>query len=380
MKNIYADNRIVMTLDAGGTNFVFSALQAGKEIIDSITLPSHSDNLDNCLKIIIEGFTLVKNELGCDQPEAISFAFPGPADYKNGIIGDLVNLPAFRGGVALGPMLEEIFGIPTLINNDGDLFAYGEAVAGILPFLNNALEDAGIEKRYQNLIGITLGTGYGGGIVINNKICVGDNSAGGEIWLTRNFLKPKTIVEESVSIRAIQRVYTEHTGDQTAYSPLDIYNIAKGELKGDQKAAVLAFEEMAVAVAESLANALALIDGPIVVGGGIAGASGFIIPKIIEHLSGCIEDLSGNKLTRTISEIFYIDDPNDLKAFLSDSEDRVTIPFSSKKAVYNRVKRIAIGISKLGTSKAICLGAYALAIDYLDRPNVHADVSETESN
>ncbi len=380
MKNIYADNRIVMTLDAGGTNFVFSALQAGKEIIDSITLPSHSDNLDNCLKIIIEGFTLVKNELGCDQPEAISFAFPGPADYKNGIIGDLVNLPAFRGGVALGPMLEEIFGIPTLINNDGDLFAYGEAVAGILPFLNNALEDAGIEKRYQNLIGITLGTGYGGGIVINNKICVGDNSAGGEIWLTRNFLKPKTIVEESVSIRAIQRVYTEHTGDQTAYSPLDIYNIAKGELKGDQKAAVLAFEEMAVAVAESLANALALIDGPIVIGGGIAGASGFIIPKIIEHLSGCIEDLSGNKLTRTISEIFYIDDPNDLKAFLSDSEDRVTIPFSSKKAVYNRVKRIAIGISKLGTSKAICLGAYALAIDYLDRPNVHADVSETESN
>lgn len=369
-----------MTLDAGGTNFVFSALQAGKEIIDSITLPSHSDNLDNCLKTIIEGFTLVKNELGCEQPEAISFAFPGPADYKNGIIGDLVNLPAFRGGVALGPMLEEIFGIPTLINNDGDLFAYGEAVAGILPFLNNALEDAGIEKRYQNLIGITLGTGFGGGIVINNKICVGDNSAGGEIWLTRNYLKPDTIVEESVSIRAIQRVYTEHTGDQTAYSPLDIYNIANGKLEGNQKAAVLAFEEMAVAVAESLANALALIDGPIVIGGGIAGASSFIIPKIIEHLSGCIEDLSGNKLARTISEIFYIDDPKDLKAFLSDSEDRVTIPFSSKKAVYNKVKRIAIGISKLGTSKAICLGAYALAIDYLDRPNVHADVSETESN
>jgi len=42
-------------------------------------------------------------------PAAISFAFLGPADYPNGIIGDLHNLPGFRGGVALGPMLEEKF-------------------------------------------------------------------------------------------------------------------------------------------------------------------------------------------------------------------------------------------------------------------------------
>ncbi|MEC8682943.1 MAG: ROK family protein, partial [Bacteroidota bacterium] len=130
---MYEDERIVMTLDAGGTNFVFSALQRGEEIIQPITLPSNSDDLERCLKTIIKGFDQVKAQLNGRQPEAISFAFPGPADYKNGIIGDLVNLPAFRGGVALGPMLEEIFEIPTLINNDGDLFAYGEAVAGMLP-------------------------------------------------------------------------------------------------------------------------------------------------------------------------------------------------------------------------------------------------------
>ena len=55
MKNIYVDRRIVMTLDAGGTNFVFSALQSGKEIIEPITLASHSDDLDTCLKTIIDG-------------------------------------------------------------------------------------------------------------------------------------------------------------------------------------------------------------------------------------------------------------------------------------------------------------------------------------
>ncbi len=75
-----------------------------------------------------------------EPPVAISFAFPGPADYPAGIIGDLPNLPAFRGGVALGPMLEEKFGIPVFINNDGDLFVYGEAIAGFLPYVNGLLE------------------------------------------------------------------------------------------------------------------------------------------------------------------------------------------------------------------------------------------------
>ena len=68
------------------------------------------------------------------KPVAISFAFPGPADYPNGIIGGyLPNFPSFREGVALGPFLEYKFGIPVFINNDGDLFAYGEGWAAHCP-------------------------------------------------------------------------------------------------------------------------------------------------------------------------------------------------------------------------------------------------------
>ena len=369
-----------MTLDAGGTNFVFSALQFGREIIEPINLLSHSDDLERCLKTIIEGFKQVKKALKNSKAEAISFAFPGPADYKNGVIGDLVNLPAFKGGVALGPMLEEIFEIPTLINNDGDLFAYGEAVAGILPFINKKMADAGLKRSYKNLIGITLGTGFGGGIVINNQICLGDNSAAGEIWLTRNFIKPNTVVEESVSIRAIQRVYAERSGSDKLLSPLDIFRVATGEKEGNKEAAITAFEEMAVAIGESLANALALVDGPIVIGGGIAGASRFIIPKMIEHLSGSIYDLEDNAMPRTIASIHDIDTKKGLEEFLINSEREVLIPFSTKKALYNKEKRIAVGISKLGTSNSICLGAYALALDYLDKTNLYAEVSQTELN
>src|SRR5512135_1031582 len=166
------DKRIVMTLDAGGTSFRFSALCANKAITETVTLPSNGDNLDRCLANLVEGFTRIKAQ--CPRPPAaISFAFPAPADYPSGVIGDLGNLPGFRGGVALGPMLQKKFGIPTFINNDGDLFVYGEAIAGFLPYVNGLLEKAGSPKRYNNLFGVTLGTGLGGGIVRRGELFLG---------------------------------------------------------------------------------------------------------------------------------------------------------------------------------------------------------------
>ena len=87
-------------------------------------------------------------------------------------------------------MLEEKFGIPVFINNDGDLFVYGEAIAGFLPYVNGLLEKAGSPKRYKNLFGVTLGTGFGGGIVRDGELFIGDNSMAGEVWLLRNKLQP----------------------------------------------------------------------------------------------------------------------------------------------------------------------------------------------
>ena len=365
------DDRIVMTLDAGGTNFVFSALQGGKEIIQPIVLSSNSNNLDTCLQTIITGFKRAKTELLPKIPVAISFAFPGPADYKNGIIGDLPNFPSFRGGVALGPMLEDIFGIPTLINNDGDLFAYGEAVAGFLPRVNTLLDNAHAGREYKNLIGITLGTGFGGGIVVNNQICLGDNSAAGEIWLTRNYLYNNLIAEESVSIRGIQRVYKKLSGDQSIKSPLEIYEIANGEKDGDQEAARTAFKELAIVMAESLANAITLLDAAVVIGGGVSGAAEFIIPHIIEHLESKIHD-QGQELPRAIARIIDMDNTSQVKDFLKNEVYQVKVPFSERKVAYTKQKYIPIGVSHLGASNAISLGAYTLALDYLDKKNLYS--------
>ncbi|MDD4148599.1 MAG: ROK family protein, partial [Bacteroidales bacterium] len=112
---------LILTLDAGGTNFVFSAIKDGEFVGEKIILPSNGDNLELCLSGIVEGFRSLQKSN--DQAiDAISFAFPGPAEFSKGIIGDLFNLTGFRGGVALGPMLEAKFKVPVFINNDGDLY------------------------------------------------------------------------------------------------------------------------------------------------------------------------------------------------------------------------------------------------------------------
>lgn len=75
------DKRVVMTLDAGGTNFVFAAVQAGNEIINPISIPANGETLEIVLNKIIQGFNEVKAKLNVN-PVAISFCFPGPAEYE----------------------------------------------------------------------------------------------------------------------------------------------------------------------------------------------------------------------------------------------------------------------------------------------------------
>ena len=228
------DTRVVLTLDAGGTSFRFSAIAGNREVASGVTLPSRADDLAACLAQIVEGFSRVRDEAG-DAVAALSFAFPGPADYSAGVIGDLGNLPAFRGGVALGPMLEDRFGVPVFINNDGDLFAYGEALHGLLPEVNRLLAEAGSPRRYRNLLGVTLGTGFGGGIVRDGELFVGDNGAAGEIWLVRNKLDRGCPAEEGVGIRAVRNAYARRAGiaPDAAPEPSEIAAIARGESLGD---------------------------------------------------------------------------------------------------------------------------------------------------
>ena len=361
--DLASDSRIVMTLDAGGTNLRFSALRGGKPVSETVSLPSNGDDLERCLANIVDGFNRVK-ALCPQPPSAISFAFPGPADYPNGIIGDLGNLPGFRGGVALGPMLEEKFGIPVFMNNDGDLFVYGEAIGGLLPHVNGLLEKAGSPKRYKNLFGVTLGTGFGGGIVRNGEILLGDNSASGEVWLLRNKLHPTMNAEEGACIRAVRRVYSELTG--TAFDqvpePKDLFEIANGNLVGNQAAAREAFRRLGESVGDAVGSALTLIDGLAVIGGGVSGAWPLFLPALVEELNSTYTSPAGNTFRRLVSAAFNLEDPAQLEIFLKGKMRTIKIPGSERTLAYDPLQRVGVGMSRLGTSEAVAIGAYAFAL------------------
>lgn len=360
------DERIVMTLDAGGTNFVFSAIRGCHELIEPICLPAVSDDLEHCLSVLVEGFLEVEKLLP-KLPVAISFAFPGPADYEHGIIGDLPNFPVFRGGVALGPYLEDRFGIPVFINNDGNLFAYGEALAGTLPEMNKRLKAAGSNRIYKNLLGITLGTGFGAGVVIDNRLLTGDNGCGGDLWIMRNKKYPEMIAEESVSIRAVRRVYQELSKeDASLLTPKDIFDIAEGTKKGNKEAAIKSFRELGEMAGDAIVRALNIIDGLVVIGGGVAGAAKYIFPGIMEEVNRQIGTFSGVSFSCSQMEVFNLTEKEEMEDFLEEKDKMVKIPFSEKLVSYVCHKKVGIAVSSLGTSKAVALGAYAFALSKLD--------------
>jgi glucokinase len=367
MKSLQNDRRVVMTLDAGGTNFRFSAMRGGKPATETVAMHSHGDDLPRCLANLVEGFHQVREK--CPEPPvAISFAFPGPADYPEGIIGDLGNLPGFRGGVALGPMLADKFQIPVFINNDGDLFVYGEAIAGFLPYVNGLLEEAGSPKRYKNLFGVTLGTGFGGGITRDGQLFVGDNSVAGEVWLLRNKLSPGMNAEEGASIRAVRRVFAEQSGIafDAAPDPKVIFDIGMGHVPGNKQAAMEAFRRMGEVVGDALGNALTLIDGLAVIGGGVSGAWPLFLPSVVEELNSTYMGPAGNTFRRLSSAAFNLEDSAQREKFLRGETRRITVPGGTREVSYDPLQRIGVGISRLGTSEAVAVGAYAFALGKLD--------------
>jgi glucokinase len=361
-----ADKRIVLTLDAGGTNFVFTAIQANNEIVEPLILPSNADELNKCIATLETGFNEVISRLK-RKPVAISFAFPGPSDYRTGIIGRLNNLPAFKGGVPLGPILEEKFRLPVYINNDGDLFAYGEALSGFLPFVNNILKEAGVARRYNNLIGLTLGTGFGGGIVTNQQLFLGDNSTAAEVWLLRNRINPSSNAEEGISIRAIRRVYAEQCGTDPANAPLpkEIFDIASGKHPGNKSAALEAYRQLGVVLGDVLGNLLTVIDGAAVIGGGISGAMSLIAPAMLTEIESKYINYSQDSYPRLAQKVFFLDNAEMFHRFSKWNEQTVEVPGTNNSRTYSPEARLPIGTSLLGTSKAISLGAYAFALKIL---------------
>ncbi len=295
---------------------------------------------------------------------AISFAFPGPADYPNGIVGGyLPNFPSFRDGVALGPFLEEKFGLPVFINNDGDLFAFGEATAGALPEINNRVAELGSKKQYRNILGYTFGTGFGIGEVIDGKLNLGNNACI-ETFCLPSKSNHDVMVEDSVAIRAVIREYLRLS--ESGETPKDICDIADGTREGDRDAAIESFRLFGEAAGDAMATAVTLTDSLIVIGGGLTGAARYVMPSLLAQLRSTIHTINGEQLQRVQMKVFNLDDEHEFAEFAKGDAREIKVYGSDRTVTYDPMKRTGVCISKLGASKAISIGAYTYALSQID--------------
>lgn len=157
------DNQKIIGIDIGATKTHVGLVQEGKIIKERKFPTSAKAPEQQIIDELIAGIEQI------DEPEfsGIGIGVPGLVDDEKGIVYDLWNIPSWQE-VFLKEKLETHFQKPVHITNDANTFALGEKTYGK-------------GKAFKNMIGITLGSGFGTGIIIDGKLYSGSFSSAGEL-------------------------------------------------------------------------------------------------------------------------------------------------------------------------------------------------------
>lgn len=158
-------NRTLLGIDIGGTNLKGGRVENGKVMEDTF----QAVRQDTTKEAILDSLFKVIDSLITPNVAAIGVGVPGVVDPIRGIIYDIQNIPAWEE-VALKEILVQRYGLPVFINNDANCFALGEKIFGK-------------GKDYENFVGLSIGTGVGAGIIINNQLYNGVLCGAGEVGM-----------------------------------------------------------------------------------------------------------------------------------------------------------------------------------------------------
>lgn len=154
---------MILGIDIGGTNIKLGVVDEDYRIIKKYSIKTRTDGGDKALvSDIIEKAKEIKKEI---PYEKIGIGTPGTVDYKAGVCIRSANLP--YSNTPVKAMIEEAIGVPVFLANDATAAVCGEL-------------HAGEGRKYKNFIMITLGTGVGGGVVIDSKPYLGKSGGAGE--------------------------------------------------------------------------------------------------------------------------------------------------------------------------------------------------------
>ncbi len=227
----------ILGLDIGGTGIVAGVLIDGHlEDIRSIETPAQESQ-----EVILQTIADFIDTYMHYDLYGIGIGIPGLVDVKEGVVLNLSNIPAFQH-VHIKEFLENKFDKPVYVNNDANCFALG-------------VQKYGVGRPFKNLVGITLGTGVGGGIVINGHLYSGLYSAAGE-WCSAKYLN-----HDFEYYCSGKFFHMEHN--------ISAKKLAKMAIAGDEKA-IRIFEEYGTHLGEFIKQVLySFAPEAIVLGGSI---------------------------------------------------------------------------------------------------------------
>ena len=245
-------SKLYIGVDIGGTSIV-AARFSESELLERTEVPTGADR--PALEIMESLYEAIENVL-TDEVIGIGIGMPGFMNVETGEILQINNIPSFNG-FAIRPKVEERFKLLTFQNNDANCFALGETYYG-----------AG--KKYNNLVGVTLGTGLGGGIILDRKIHTGLMGGAGELGC----VPFHGGISEDICSAALFKNKYKTTG-------IDLYKRAKD---GDQEALAV-FDELAHNIGELLRIVTyVLAPEAFVIGGSVANSWDLLEKTVREDL------------------------------------------------------------------------------------------------
>ena len=160
---------IAIGIDIGGTSIKGAAVDSYGKVYDVFSMPTDKNKTGQEEMYILADLIkkYIKEHQFNEPIKGVGLGIPGVIDSEHGVVGYSANLPLWEN-LNVKEILEKELDLPVRITNDANAAAYGEAKFG-----------AG--KDFPTVIMITLGTGVGGGIVLDGKLFEGNEGKGAEL-------------------------------------------------------------------------------------------------------------------------------------------------------------------------------------------------------
>lgn len=156
---------MIIGVDVGGTKIAAAGVRRGR-VATPVVLPTPWDAAPQ--QVFLQIAEAIRQAAGRETISSIGLGVAGIIDWRSGVIIQSSAFGSLVNRFPLGAKLSKLFNCPVTVENDANVFALGEALHGAA-------------RQFRNVVGVTVGTGIGAGIIFDREIYHGKNNLAGEV-------------------------------------------------------------------------------------------------------------------------------------------------------------------------------------------------------